>query len=216
MDGVLAVAGHLFVQMTVVAARGAVALNLLAAVLLAVLRLRLLLRRTSLCAQAKALAAGLLFAVSGCPGCAPIAIGVGSSAALTGGPVLALVIVAAFIAGRTAVLIAAAALGSRLLPASGGALPWRRLDTVVGGLFLLAADYYAWRLLSGGVSTLLPVSQAAAFCPDRPAPRSAASRARAVVEQGLRQWLDQSMCVRRGHDAWPSGAQRATALPQRR
>ncbi len=69
---------------------------------------------------------------------------------------LALVTVAAFVAGRTAVLIATAALGSRLLPAGAGALPWRRLDTVVGGLFLLAAAYYAWRLLSGGVSTLLP------------------------------------------------------------
>lgn len=30
------------------------------------------------------------------------------------------------------------------------------LDTVVGGLFLLAAAYYAWRLLSGDVSTILP------------------------------------------------------------
>lgn len=52
MDGVLAVASYLFVQVTVVLARGAVALNLVAAVLLAVLGLRLLLRRTSLCAQA--------------------------------------------------------------------------------------------------------------------------------------------------------------------
>jgi hypothetical protein len=52
MDGVIAVAGYLFVQVTVLLARGAVALNLIAAVLLAVLGLRLLLRRTSLCAQA--------------------------------------------------------------------------------------------------------------------------------------------------------------------
>jgi cytochrome c biogenesis protein CcdA len=164
MDGVLAVAGYLFVQVTVVLARGAVALNLVAAVLLAVLGLRLLLRRTSLCAQAdrlpprpaEALGAGLLFAVSGCPGCAPIAIGVGSAAALTGGPLLALVTVAAFVAGRTAVLLATAALGSRLLPTGAGALPWRRLDAVVGALFLLAAAYYAWLLLSGAVSTLLP------------------------------------------------------------
>jgi hypothetical protein len=56
----------------------------------------------SLCAQAdrlpprpsEALGAGLLFAGSGCPGCAPIAIGVKSAAALTSGPVLALVTVA--------------------------------------------------------------------------------------------------------------------------
>lgn len=112
MDGVLALAGYLFVQVTVLLARGAVALNLVAAVLLAALGLRLLLRRASLCDQARrlpprpseALGAGLLFAVSGCPGCAPIAIGVGSAAALVGPPVLALLTVVAFVAGRACCL----------------------------------------------------------------------------------------------------------------
>lgn len=35
-------------------------------------------------------------------------------------------------------------------------MPWRRLDVVVGWLFLAASAYYAYRLLSGGVSTRLP------------------------------------------------------------
>jgi cytochrome c biogenesis protein CcdA len=164
MDGVLALAGYLFVQVTVLLARGAIVLNLVAAVLLAALGLRLLLRRASLCDQARrlpprpseALGAGLLFAVSGCPGCAPIAIGVGTSAALVGGPFLALLTIAAFVAGRAAVLLASAALGARLLPAGTASVPWRRLDVVVGWLFLAASAYYAYRLLSGGVSTRLP------------------------------------------------------------
>lgn len=164
MDGILALAGYLFVQVTVLLARGAVALNLVAAVLLAALGLRLLLRRASLCDQARrlpprpseALGAGLLFAVSGCPGCAPIAIGVGSAAALVGPPVLALLTVGAFVAGRAGVLLATAALGARLLPAGTDAVPWRRLDLLVGWLFVAASAYYAYRLLSGGVSTVLP------------------------------------------------------------
>jgi cytochrome c biogenesis protein CcdA len=164
MDGVLALAGYLFVQVTVLLARGAAVLNLVAAVLLAALGLRLLLRRASLCDQARrlpprpseALSAGLLFAVSGCPGCAPIAIGVGTAAALVGGPVLALLTVVAFVAGRAGVLLAAAGLGARLLPAGADAVPWRRLDIVVGWLFVAASAYYAYLLLSGGVSTVLP------------------------------------------------------------
>ena len=173
MDGVLATAGYLFVQVTVLLARGAVALDLLAVVLLAALGLRLLLRRTSLCDQARrlpprpseALTAGLLFAVSGCPGCAPIAISVGSAAALVGPPVLALLTVAAFVAGRATVLLATAALGARLLPAGTDTVPWRRLDLVVGWLFLAASAYYAYRLLSGGVSTRLPGERPAALTP---------------------------------------------------
>jgi cytochrome c biogenesis protein CcdA len=173
MDGVLAVAGYLFVQVTVLLARSAVALNLLAAVLLAALGLRLLLRRASLCDQARrlpprpseALAAGLLCAVSGCPGCAPIAIGVGTAAALVGPPVLALLTVAAFVAGRATVLLVTAALGAALLPAGTDAVPWRRLDVVVGWLFLAASAYYAYRLLSGGVSTQLPGSPGSGVLP---------------------------------------------------
>ena len=94
MDGVLAVAGYLFFQLAILLVRAAVVLNLVAAVLLGTLGLRLLLRRASLCDQARrlpprpteALGAGVLFAVTGCPGCAPIAIGVGTAAALVGGP----------------------------------------------------------------------------------------------------------------------------------
>lgn len=164
MDGVPAVAGYLFVQLTVLLARGAVVLNLVAALVLGALGLRLLLRRASLCDQARqlpprpteALAAGALFAVTGCPGCAPISIAVGTAAALVGVPLLALAIVGAFIAGRAMVLLGAAALGARLLPSGVTAIPWRRLDLIVGWLFVAASGYYAYRLLSGGVTTRLP------------------------------------------------------------
>lgn len=164
MDGILAVAGYLFFQVAVLLVRGAVVLNLVAAVLLGALGLRLLLRRASLCDQARrlpprpteALGAGVLFAVTGCPGCAPIAIGVGAAAALVGGPLLALVIVAAFVAGRAAVLVAAAAFGARLLPTGTSSVSWRRLDVVVGCLFIAASMYYAYRMLSGGITTRLP------------------------------------------------------------
>ncbi|MGH9135654.1 MAG: hypothetical protein ACRD0G_01235 [Acidimicrobiales bacterium] len=74
---------------------------------------------------------------------------------LVGGPLLALATLAAFIAGRTVVLLAAAYAGDRLLP-SRTSPAWRRLDLVVGVLFLAASAYYALRLGTGRVSTRLP------------------------------------------------------------
>lgn len=59
-------------------------------------------------------------------------------------------------AGRAAVLVAAAAFGARLLSAGTSSVPWRRLDVVVGCLFIAASMYYAYRVLSGGIATRLP------------------------------------------------------------
>jgi cytochrome c biogenesis protein CcdA len=124
-------------------------LHLVAATVLAVLGLRLLARRTSLCHRAaglpanpiKAFAAGVAFSVGGCPACGTVAVGVGAAAALAGGPLAA--------------LLAIAAVGGRVLP-TGRDVPWHRLDTVVGGLFLIAAAYYVVRVLSGDVTTVVP------------------------------------------------------------
>lgn len=85
MDGVIATVGALAVSVTYLLVRGAVALSLLAALLLAVAGLRLVTRRASLCSRTlalppdplRAVSAGAVFAVVGCPGCAPVAIGVG-------------------------------------------------------------------------------------------------------------------------------------------
>lgn len=52
-------------------------------------------------------------------------------------------------------LLATAGVGARLLPAAGGAA-FRRLDLIVGTLFLLAAAYYLFRVVNGDVSTQLP------------------------------------------------------------
>lgn len=94
MDGVIAVAGFLFVEVTVGLARASIVLHLVAAAVLGLLGARLLLRRTSVCDQVrplpprplKAFFFGIAFAVGGCPACGPIAVGVGAAAALTGGP----------------------------------------------------------------------------------------------------------------------------------
>lgn len=163
MDGVLAVAGYLFVEVTVAMTRASLVLHVVAALVLSVLGLRLLTRRASLCDQArplphrpiKAFFFGIGFAVGGCPACGPIAVGLGAAAALAGGPVFALLTIYAFVLGRTAVLLASAGLGSRLLP-TGTAVPWRRLDVVVGVLFLLAGAYYVYRIVSGQVYTTMP------------------------------------------------------------
>jgi hypothetical protein len=97
----------------------------------------------------------MVFAVTGCPGCGPIAIGVGAAAALVGGPLYALAVISAFVAGRAAVLLATATVGARLLP-TGDDVRWARLDLVVGVLFVAAAVYYLYRVLSGDVITALP------------------------------------------------------------
>lgn len=164
MDGVLGIFGLAIVEVAEFLTRAAVVLHILSATLLAVLGLRLLLRRTSLCNRARALPPaptdafvfGIVFAVTGCPACGPIAIGVGAAAALVGGPALAFGVVAAFVLGRAVVLLLTAAAGARLLPAGTDDVPWRRLDVVVGGLFLLAAAYYVYRVASGAVITQLP------------------------------------------------------------
>ncbi|MGH2684567.1 MAG: cytochrome c biogenesis CcdA family protein [Actinomycetota bacterium] len=164
MDGVLGLLGYVFVQVTVAFTRASIVLHLVAAGLLGVLGLRLLLRQTSLCDRArtlpptpsKAFMFGIFFAVGGCPACGPVAIGVGAASALVAGPLWALVILAAFVLGRGVVLLASAAVGARLLPAGTDEVPWRRLDTVVGVLFLVAAGYYLYRVFSGDVSTRVP------------------------------------------------------------
>lgn len=164
MDGILAVAGYLFVEVTVALTRASVALHVLAAALLGAVGLRLLLRCSSLCSRATAIPPrpaeafvfGLVFAFTGCPGCGPIVIGLGSAAALVAGPVTTLAVIAAFVVGRTLALLAAAGLGARLLPTGFSELRWARLDLLAGALFVLAAGFYLYRVLNGDVTTALP------------------------------------------------------------
>lgn len=164
MDGVLGVFGFAIVEIAEFLTRAAIVLHLFSASLLALLGLRLILRRTSLCrrtrplppAPSQAFMFGVVFAVTGCPACGPIAIGVGAAAALVGGPALALGVVGAFVLGRAVVLVATAGIGARLLPSGTDAVPWRRLDVVVGTLFLVASAYYLYRVTSGAVVTRLP------------------------------------------------------------
>ena len=164
MDGVLGVAAMAIVELAEFLTRAAVVLHLVSAALLAAAGLRLLSRRTSLCRRAGALPPapseafvfGMVFAVTGCPACGPIAIGVGTAAAAVAGPGLAFGVVAAFLVGRTLVLLAAAAAGARLVPVGAEPGLWRRLDLVVGALFLTGAGYYLFRVLSGAVTTAVP------------------------------------------------------------
>ena len=172
MDGVIAVAGFLFVEVIVGLTRASIVLHLVAAAVLGVLGARLLLRRTSVCHQVrplpprplKAFFFGIAFAVGGCPACGPIAVGVGATAALAGGPLLALLTIYAFLLGRTLVLLGVASIGSRLLP-TGASVPWRRLDVVIGVLFLAAAGYYLFRVLTGQVYTSVPGEPGSPFLP---------------------------------------------------
>ncbi len=164
MNGVLGLLGYLFVTVTIAVARAQIVLHLLAAAIMGALGLRLLLRRTSLCKRAekipphpgKAFVYGTVFSVSGCPGCGPIAIGVGSAAAIVAGPLYALLIITAFVLGHATVLAVAAAVGSRLLPDRVAEIPWLRLDMIVGVLFFIASAYYIFRLVNGDVTTKLP------------------------------------------------------------
>ncbi|MBS3942437.1 MAG: hypothetical protein KG028_15875 [Actinobacteria bacterium] len=162
LNGVLGLAGYAFVSVTVLLARGAVAMYMVAAAML-VGGGFLLTRRVSACARLRSLPLspgaafvyGIGFSVGGCPGCGPVALGVGSAAAALGGPLIGLLTLVAFLLGHAAVLVAAAALGRRLaFPAS--ATAWLRLDRVVGALLVLAGTYYLWQVLSGEVTTLLP------------------------------------------------------------
>ena len=165
MDGVLGVAAMTIVELAEFLTRAAVALHLVSASLLAFAGLRLLLRRTTLCRRAGALPPapsdaflfGMVFGVTGCPACGPIAIGVGTAAAAIAGPAVSFGVVLAFLLGRTVVLIAAAAAGARLVPAGADAPQrWRRLDVAVGALFVAGAAYYVFRVLSGAVTSGLP------------------------------------------------------------
>jgi cytochrome c biogenesis protein CcdA len=162
MNGVLGLAGYLFVTVSVVLARAAVALSVTAAVLMAIVGLRLILRRSSLCTRAASIPPkpsaafwyGVGFSIGGCPGCGPISLGVGAAAAAVAGPLYGVTIVTTFVLGHAAVLLAAAVLGARLVPT--GSASWHRMDRLVGGLFVLAGVYYSYRVLSGEVTTLLP------------------------------------------------------------
>lgn len=162
MNGVLGIAGYVFVTVTVVLARAAVALHLFAAAAMLVLAFRLLTRRTSVCGRpgaippepGRAFLYGVGFSIGGCPGCGPVALAVGSAAAAVAGPVYGLAIIVAFVLGHALVLLAAAAVGSRLLP--DGHVSWLRLDLLVGVLLLLGTAYYVFRIISGDVTTLLP------------------------------------------------------------
>lgn len=80
----------------------------------------------------------------------------GAAAALVGGPLYGLLTVGAFVLGHALVLIAAAGVGSRLLPNGTSSVPWLKLDLVVGVMFLLASAFYLYRVLSGEVTTKLP------------------------------------------------------------
>lgn len=164
MNGVLGMIGYVFTSVTIALARSAVVLYVLSAVVLGVMGVRLLTRRTSLCKRAQtippkplpALLYGVAFSVSGCPGCGPIALGVGSAAALVAGPVYGLLIVFAFVAGHATVLMAAAVAGARLLPEGTNKIQWARLDLLVGVLFVLASAFYVFQLVTGNVTTRLP------------------------------------------------------------
>lgn len=65
--------------------------------------------------------------------------------------------IVAFVLGRWVSLYTFAAAGGRVLGPLGGAR-WRRLDLVVGSLFLVGAAYYLLRVLLGAVETTVPGS----------------------------------------------------------
>jgi cytochrome c biogenesis protein CcdA len=164
LNGVLGILGYLFTSVSVALARSSVVLYAVAALVLGVLGFRLVTRRTSLCKRAEtippkplsALLYGVGFSIGGCPGCGPLAIGIGAAAALVGGPAYGMIIILTFVAGHAAVMILAAVVGSRILPFGTSKVPWPRLDLIVGLMMLAAAAYYAFQLASGRVTTYLP------------------------------------------------------------
>jgi cytochrome c biogenesis protein CcdA len=171
MNGVIGLAGYAFVTVTVGLARAAVALHLVAAVAMVVLGLRLVTRRASVCGRpgtipphpGRAFLYGVGFSIGGCPGCGPVALAVGSAAALVGGPLYGLLIIATFVLGHATVLLGVAAIGSRLLP--NGHISWLRLDLLVGGLLLAGAGYYVYAIATGAVTTVLPGEPGSAVLP---------------------------------------------------
>lgn len=163
MDGVVATLSAAFLGVLVLLTRAAVVLTVVAIVLLTVVGVRLLRAEApTVCRRLDALppdplravSAGVVFSVSGCPGCAPVAAAVGAAAAVAG-PLVSMLVVAAFVVGRAATLYLAAAAGGRwLLPDD--PVRARRLDRVLAVVLLLSAAYYAYRLASGQVFTTLP------------------------------------------------------------
>ena len=163
MDGVVATLSAAFLGVLVVLTRAAVVLTVVAIVLLTVVSMRLLWADApTVCRRLDALppdplravSAGVVFSVSGCPGCAPIAAAVGAAAAVAG-PLVSMLVVGAFVLGRAATLYFAAAAGGRwLLPDD--PVRARRLDRVLAVVLLLSAAYYAYRLATGQVFTTLP------------------------------------------------------------
>lgn len=160
MDAPLAILGYLFVGITVAVTRASVVVSGLTALLLAAVGMYVLLNRGQACRPIaavppepwRAFAFGVVFSVTGCPGCAPIVIALGSAAALVGGPATAAVVLTAFLIGRTAVLLAVAAVAGAVLNAKGA----RFFDVVIGLGLLVAASYYTYILVTGQVTGLLP------------------------------------------------------------
>lgn len=164
MDGVIATLSAALVGVLVLLTRAAVLLTVVAIVVLTYAGIRLLLAKgPAVCRRLEALppdplravSAGVAFSVGGCPGCAPIAAAVGTAAAATAGPLVSLLVIAAFVVGRAGTLYAAAAAGGRWL-VPGDPRKARRVDVVLAVVLLLSAAYYAYRLFDGQVFTTLP------------------------------------------------------------
>lgn len=161
MDVPLAVAGYFLSWLAVALTRASVVLGVVTTTVLAATGLWLLLRKRNSCAAtrqiplhpADALAYGVFFSVSACSGCAPLLISLGSAVALLSGPQTAALVLVTYLIGRTAVLLATAALGTRLLLRPNGG---RLLDVVVGLGLLAAAGYYSFLIATGRISSLLP------------------------------------------------------------
>ena len=163
MDGVIGMFGFAVVEVGEFLTRASLVLHVTAAVVLGGVGVLMLTRKHSLCRMAAsvprrpgdAFLFGVFFAVGGCPACGPVALSVGAASALAGGPLVGLGAVGAFVVGRAGILLAAGYLGARLLP-EGTDIRWSRLDRIVGALFLVAAAYYLYRIVSGQVVTSLP------------------------------------------------------------
>lgn len=164
MDGIIAAVSYSLFAVAEALIRASVALHLLAAAILAIVGLRLLLRRTSLCRRAEGIPLnpssafffGMGFSIAGCPACGPIVVGLASAAALVVTPGTAALVLLAFVIGRTAVLLAVATAGARLLPSGTEDVRWVRLDVVVGVMLVASALFYVWRVVNGDVTTALP------------------------------------------------------------
>lgn len=170
MDVPLAVAGYSLSVVQVALARTSVVLGAVSAVLLAAAGLYMVVVRPDVCSPrrplpahpADALAYGVVFSVTGCAACGPLLVGLGSAVALVATPLGAVLALVLFVTGRTAVLLAAVALGGRLLARPGGS---RSFAAVVGVALLVAAGYYAYLLATGRISSVLPGERGATLLP---------------------------------------------------